>query len=445
MGLLAFPKDFIWGAATASFQVEGAARDDGRSESIWDRFCRTPGKVYAGDNGDVSCDQYHRFNEDVALMKALGIRSYRFSIAWPRILPQGTGELNQRGIAYYRALLEALRAADIKPMVTLYHWDLPQVLQDQGGWAQRSTALAFQEFARVCFSAFGDLVDTWATVNEPWCSAYLGYLQGIHAPGITDPSQAYRAVHHLNLAHGFAVQAFRELGGRGSIGIVWNLVTPRPATQNPEDIRAAERVIDHDTRVFTGPVLGKGYPSLPQELGIRFPVEAGDMELISQPIDFIGLNYYSERPVSAGTTEFLGVQEAPFWQKTTDMGWPVVPQGLLRQLRWIASEAPGIPLYITENGSAEADTPELLPDGSLRVRDMGRIEYLRSHFQVCAEAIKEGIPLKGYYAWSLIDNFEWSFGYSKRFGIIYCDFQTLKRIPKDSYYFYRDVIAGYGE
>jgi beta-glucosidase len=441
MSDLSFPADFLWGTATASFQVEGAGHEDGRGESIWDRFCRIPGKVHAGDNGTVACDQYHRYAEDIAIMKAAGIQSYRFSIAWPRILPLGTGKINQAGIAYYLRLLSALKDADIKPVATLYHWDLPQPLQYAGGWADRGTALAFANYARLCYEAFGELVETWITINEPLCVAYKGHLDGVLAPGIKDPRIAYRAVHHLNLAHGLAVESFRNSGRAGTIGIAWNLVSPRPATARPEDRAAARRVLDHDTRMFTSPVLGKGYPALATELGLELPIEPGDLELIARPIDFIGINYYSERPVKADPGSPIGAREEASWEPVTAMGWPVVPQGLLRQLRWIAGEAPGIPLYITENGSAEADIPVLEADGSRRVHDSARIAYLEAHLAVCAQALKEGILLKGYFLWSLLDNFEWSWGYSRRFGIVFCDFHTLERIPKDSCYWYRDFIA----
>ncbi|HCM28789.1 MAG: beta-glucosidase [Treponema sp. GWB1_62_6] len=445
MSSTSFPDDFLWGSATASFQVEGAAREDGRSESIWDRFCRIPGKVHAGDNGDVSCDQYHRYPEDIALMKKLGIKAYRFSVAWPRIVPGGTGETNPAGIAYYKRLIAALLEAGIEPVLTLYHWDLPQSLEDSGGWTNRATAEAFAEFARTCYREFGPSVRRWITLNEPFCAAYLGYLYGTHAPGIRDAGTAYRAVHHLNLAHGLALKAFRETGLPGEIGIVWNLSTPRPATRRPEDRRAAERIIDHDTRMFTDPVLGKGYPaSVVAERSIALPIESGDMALISRPIDFIGLNYYNERPVSGDADDPRVVLDEPSCERVTDMDWPVVPEGLLRQLRWITTEAGGIPLYITENGSAERDAPVLEAGGKRRVHDTDRIAYLRLHLDACARAIAEGIPLKGYFVWSFIDNFEWAFGYSKRFGIVYCDYATMERIPKDSFYYYRDAIAGYG-
>jgi beta-glucosidase len=445
MSKLSFPSDFLWGAATASFQVEGAGREDGRSDSIWDTFCRTPGKVHAGDNGDVACDQYHRYAEDIAIMKSIGIQAYRFSIAWPRILPQGTGTPNQAGLDYYKRLIQALKAAGIKPVATLYHWDLPQVLQDSGGWANRATAVAFAAYARICYEALGDELDTWITINEPLCVAYLGHLHGYHAPGFTDSATAYRVVHHLNLAHGLAVKAFRDSGKKGSIGIVWNLATPRPATVSAEDRAAVERVIDHESRMFSSPILGKGYPDMVASRGIQLPIQSGDLDLIAKPIDFIGVNYYAEHALRADDTAPLGASGVPSWQAVSEMGWPVVPQGLLRQLRWIAAEAPGIPLYITENGFAGADAPVLEADGSRRVHDSARIEYLHGHLAACSAAIAEGIPLKGYFLWSFIDNFEWAWGYSRRFGIVYCDFQTLERIPKDSCYWYRDLIAGYGD
>lgn len=442
-----FPDDFLWGAATASYQVEGAVREGGRGSSIWDDFCRVPGRVHAGENGDVSCDQYHRFKEDVGLLRKLGAKAYRFSIAWPRIMPSGTGEANAEGVAYYLRLIAELEAAGIEPVATLYHWDLPSPLQAAGGWANRATAAAFEAYARACFKAFGGRIKTWITLNEPYCAAYLGYLWGIHAPGIADPAQAYAAVHHLNLAHGLAVKAFRASGAPGRIGIVWNLQTPRPATRSADDLRAVERVLDHESRMFAGPVLGKGYPAgLLRDARIDLPVAAGDMEAIAAPIDFIGLNYYNERAVTAdGWTEGVLPPTVPSWERHTEMDWPVVPRGLYRQLRWVAAEAPGVPLYIMENGSAEADVPVPAPDGTKRVHDAGRVDYLRSHFRACSDAIADGVPLAGYFVWSFIDNFEWAFGYTKRFGIVYCDFQTLERIPKDSYYYYRDVIAGYGD
>ncbi|MCX7949810.1 MAG: GH1 family beta-glucosidase [Treponemataceae bacterium] len=443
---LRFPEDFLWGVATASYQVEGAVTEDGRGPSIWDTFCRIPGKVYGGESGAVACDQYHRYREDIRLMKEAGIQAYRFSIAWPRIYPEGKGPINQKGIDHYRSLIEALHEAGIEPVVTLYHWDLPQALQDQGGWENREIAYAFARYAQTCYEAFGDRVSKWITLNEPFCSAYLGYAYGVHAPGIADIHAAARAVHHLNLAHGLAVQAFRNSGKKGEIGITWNLVIPRPATRRPEDLKAVERVIDRDNRVFTGPVCGKGYPeAYLASRGIRMPVEAGDMDIISTPIDFAGLNYYSEGAVRWNEHAPDSVEMVPSWEPVTDMGWPIVPRGFIRYLRWLRDETGGIPLYVTENGCAVQDRPVVDAAGHERVHDTERIAYLRSHFKALQEALEEGIPVKGYFLWSLIDNFEWAYGYSKRFGIIYCDYATLKRIPKDSYYFYRDLIAGYAE
>lgn len=439
-----FPPDFLWGTATASYQVEGAAQADGRGESIWDRFARTPGRVYAGENGDVSVDQYHRYKEDIELMKAAGLQSYRFSIAWPRIIPAGTGEVNPKGVAYYRRLAQALIDAGITPTATLYHWDLPQVLQDQGGWPERSTAEAFAAYAEVCFRELGDLIQEWITLNEPWCSAYHGYSSGHHAPGIQDEDQATRAVHHLNLAHGLAVRAFRDGGYPGKIGITWNLATPRPATRRPEDLKAAELAADRDSRMFTGPVSGKGYPQeYLKTAGLQVPVQPGDLEIISQEIDFAGLNYYFETPVVWDETNRFKYRAAPSYQPVTAMGWPIVPDGLYRLLHWLSRELPGVDIYITENGCAVEDQLNRSPEGELRVHDPQRIDYLKQHLGAAARAIAGGVPLKGYYLWSFIDNFEWAFGYSKRFGVVYCDYATLERIPKDSYYFLREVIAGY--
>ncbi len=444
MAKIDFPKDFLWGAATASFQVEGASQEEGKGESMWDRFCRIPGKVHAGENGDVSCDQYHRYPEDIALMKQAGIKAYRFSISWPRIIPGGTGKVNEQGVAYYKRLIAALLEAGIEPVATLYHWDLPQALSDKGGWTNRATAEAFAAYARVCYAAFAGTVHKWITLNEPWCSAFLGYQLGIHAPGITDTPSYLRAIHHLNLAHGLAVRAFREAGIPGGTGIVLNLMTPRPATNSPEDLKAAQRVADRDSRMFSGPVFGKGYPAAYiKDEGIQLPIETGDMEVIATATDFVGLNYYMEFPVAWDESAPGKVKTMPSWQDTTDMGWPIVPDGMYRMIKWLAAESGGIPIYITENGSAEKDVA-VVQDGMRRVHDSRRIDYLRAHLEACSRACADGVNLKGYFVWSFIDNFEWNFGYSRRFGIVYCDYGNLERIPKDSYYYYRDVIAGYG-
>ena len=456
---LQFPAGFLWGVATASYQVEGAAAVDGRGPSIWDAFCRRPGAVTHGHNGDVACDQYHRYPEDVELMRRLGVGAYRFSLAWPRIFPAGGGTPNPAGFDYYKRLLDELQGAGIAAAVTLYHWDLPLALQDAGGWANRDTALRFADYAEHCFRALGDRVDTWFTLNEPYCSAILGYLEGVHAPGIRDRAAAYCAVHHLNLSHGLAVQAYRastsaaagvatpgaaapDSSAARGIGPVLNLLATRPASARTEDADAADRALDLQSRMFFDPIFGRGYPerhlaAYPQA---PLPVEPGDLEIIAAPVDFLGLNYYWEEAVHADPESPEGFAFAAQWQPVTDMGWPVVPGGLLRQLRWVQQRCGTLPLYVTENGCAAADR---LSAGGTRCADQRRIDYLRGHLAACSQALKEGIPLAGYFLWSLIDNFEWSFGYTKRFGIVYCDYTDLRRVPKDSYYFYRDVIAGH--
>jgi len=448
MERLVFPKDFLWGTATAAYQVEGAAHEGGRGESIWDTFCRKPGAVYAGENGDTACDHYHRYAEDIALMAELGFKSYRFSIAWPRIIPTGRGKINPEGVAFYRRLCEELHKHDMSACATLYHWDLPQPLEDAGGWPDRSIVDAFEEYAGVCFKELGDLVDMWFTINEPLCVANIGYSYGRHAPGIRDPQKALDAVHHLNMAHGIAVKAYRKTGLKAPIGIAWNPVTPRPATLRAADKKAAETARAIETEIFMFPCLGKGYPELvTKELKLVFPVKNGDMETIAQPIDFIGFNYYSENPVAADAKAQYKYSIRPSWQNCSDMPWPTVPGGLERMLVWIAEISKGafgkneIPIYITENGYARKD--EIENDG--RVHDRERIEYIKQHLSVAADLVKKGIPLKGYYMWSFMDNFEWLWGYTKRFGIVHIDYFTQKRTPKDSAYFMRDVIAGFGE
>ncbi|MDR1107278.1 MAG: beta-glucosidase, partial [Treponema sp.] len=416
MHRLKFPADFVWGTATASYQVEGAGHEGGRSECIWDTFSRRPGAVYAGENGEIACDQYHRYAADIALMAELGFKSYRFSIAWPRIIPTGTGKVNPEGIAYYRKLCGELHKYNIKACATIYHWDLPQALEDKGGWTERSITAAFEEYAKVCFKELGDLVDQWITINEPFCVAYLGYYFGVHAPGIQDLQKALNAVHHVNLAHGLAVKAYRKTGLAAPIGITWNPSTPRPATSHKDDLKASLYARAFETEVFMFPCLGKGYPeTVTKDLKLKFPVKPGDMENIAQKIDFIGVNFYNETPVAWDKKAKLKYSGRPFWQDTSEMGWPLTPGGLERQLSWISeisktafgsSGGEGIPIYITENGYARND--EVERDG--RVHDRERIEYIRQHLAVCEDLVKKGVNLKGYYAWSFLDNFEWAFG-----------------------------------
>jgi beta-glucosidase len=443
----AFPEDFLWGVATASYQVEGAADADGRGPSIWDTFSRTPGAVLHGHTGDVSVDQYHRYPEDIALMTELGVDAYRFSIAWPRVQPEGRGSFNEGGFDYYKRLVDALHAAGLKATATLYHWDLPQSLEDAGGWPARDTAERFAEYSRETFRRLGDHVDRWITLNEPWCSAVLGYGEGVHAPGRRDRSAAWAAGHHLLLAHGLAVAAYRAERGSGErvapIGITNNFETPRAATRRPEDSAAADRAADMRTRFFLDPLLGRGYPArhfaaYPEETPP--PVLAGDLEKIAAPIDFLGLNFYHEPVVAADRSHPEGYREVMSHHERTAMDWPITPRGLYRHLRWIWQHTEGrYPLYITENGCA---MPDELTDEGTRCHDPRRIAYLREHFAAALDAIEEGVGLKGYFVWSLIDNFEWAWGYARRFGIVYADYVNQRRIPKHSFHYFREVISG---
>lgn len=435
-----FPNRFLWGTATASYQVEGAVDQDGRGPSIWDTFSHAPGNVEQGHTGDVANDQYNRYPGDIALMKQLGVDAYRFSIAWPRVYPEGGGAVNQPGVDHYRRLCDALLEAGIEPVPTLYHWDLPQALEDKGGWPERDTALRFVDYAVTCFDALGDRVNRWITLNEPFCTAILGYHVGVHAPGVKDRPKAYRAIHHLNLAHGMAVRAFRGENRRGEIGTTLNMQTPRPATRSAEDIEAADRAADLGTRMFLDPVLGNGYPErhLAAYPEVSLPIEDGDMEVIAEPIDFLGVNYYWEHAAAHDPDHPEGFRFVADYQPKTEMGWSIVPLGLYRHLKWLDDHTGGLALYVTENGCATADA--VSADG--RVHDTGRVDYLRGHFSAAASAMQEGVNLQGYFVWSFVDNFEWAFGYTRRFGIVYCDYETLERIPKDSFYYYRDVIAG---
>ncbi|WP_455381812.1 GH1 family beta-glucosidase [Salinispira pacifica] len=442
MRTLTFPSDFLWGTASASYQVEGAVDIDGRGPSIWDSFSRTPGRTSHAHTGDRGTDHYHRYREDVALMRDLGARAYRFSIAWPRIFPEGAGRRNPKGFDFYKRLIDELAGAGIEPVVSLYHWDLPQPLQDQGGWPNRETAYRFLDYAQTCFDELHDRVSTWITVNEPFCAAFLGYLHGIHAPGLRDRRLAYEAAHHLNLAHGLGVDVFRSGGYPGRIGTALNLITPRPATRHEKDVEAADRMADQATRMFLDPLFGKGYPErhLRAYPEIRLPVKEGDLELIAARVDFLGLNYYNEAVAAYDPDAPEGFREVPQYAPVTDMGWPIVPWGLYRQLRFVHENYGAPEIYITENGCAFADR---LSESGTRCHDPERIGYLSDHFEACSAALREGVKLRGYFLWSFIDNFEWSFGYTKRFGIVYCDYVDQRRVPKDSYYFYRDVIAGH--
>lgn len=435
-----FPSDFIFGTATASYQVEGAGDLDGRGSSIWDDFSKLPGKVYMNANGSVACDQYRRYKEDVLLMKKLGFDAYRFSISWPRILPENNSSINKKGIQYYKNLCTFLHEKGIKAYATIYHWDLPSYLQEKGGWANREIVDDFVEYAKICFEELGDYVDSWITFNEPYCATYLGYYDGVHAPGHTNLNETLAAIHHMNLAHGKTILLYRSMNLFAPIGITWNLSSPRPADKSPSSKYASEIATAVDSRVFTDPVLFGEYPKLvSDELGFNFPIQDEDMEIIHSKIDFIGINYYSENAVSYDKNSRFHVRIENDWHAVNDMNWPIVPEGFDRIIRWINNQAPDIPIYITENGYPAAD---IIEDN--RIHDKERIFYLQQHLEVIENLIKEGLPIKGYFAWSFIDNYEWAYGYSKRFGIVYCDYNTLERIPKDSAYFLRDVIAGYG-
>ena len=441
--MVQFPDQFRWGVATAAYQIEGAANEDGRGESIWDRFCATPGKVLNGDSGLVACDHYHRYQEDVQLMQDLGIKAYRFSIAWPRILPAGRGQVNPSGLDFYDRLVDMLLRAGIEPFVTLYHWDLPQALQDGvGGWVSRETAHAFAKYVDIVSRRLGDRVQRWITLNEPWVSAFIGHETGEMAPGIRDSKLAWQTSHHLLLAHGLAVPILRTNGGPDTrVGITLNLSPIYPATATPEDQSLAQFRDGKANRWFLDPIFRGSYPAdVLNLLGEMVPrTEAGDAEIIARPLDFLGINYYfrhiiHHRP-GTGPTDFKLVK--PEGAEFTEMGWEIYPAGLYELLVRMHQQYHVPELYVTENGAAFADTVS----GDGRVHDPRRVNYLREHFLQGHAAITAGVPLAGYFIWSLLDNFEWAHGYSKRFGIVYVDYPIQKRIIKDSGRYYHDVIA----
>jgi beta-glucosidase len=452
-GALSFPEGFIWGAATAAYQIEGAVTADGRGMSIWDTFSRVPGKIRRGDTGDIACDSYHRYREDVALMAELGLTDYRFSIAWPRIQPTGTGAVNQKGFDYYRALLDELAEKGIDAAVTLYHWDLPQELQDRGGWAVRDTAERFAEYAQLVAEQLGDRVSRWITLNEPQVVASHGYRDGVHAPGLTDWAAAAAATHHLLLAHGLAAQALRSVRSATPVGITFDMHPVKlPEGPQPEAVEKAWLATDAELNgVFLEPVLHGRYPAHARPVLLPDPdtIFGGDMDIIRQPVDFIGVNYYAPVYLRAGDPDDLrrgeeparcelpGVVEyRPAELERTPMDWLVDPDGLYELLLQVSGQAPGMPLYITENGCAAEDYVD--PLGA--VNDLERVSYLHKHLEAAARAVKAGVNLAGYYVWSLLDNFEWGWGYQKRFGIVFVDFETQRRIPKSSARFYSGVV-----
>lgn len=438
-----FPDGFLWGASTSAYQVEGSPLADGAGPSIWHRFAHTPGRVYEDDTGDVACDHYHRFREDVALMRTLGLTSYRFSISWSRILPEGTGAVNPKGLDFYERLVDALLEAGIRPNATLYHWDLPAALDDRGGWLNRDVADWFADYARVVFRALDDRVPMWATLNEPWVVMDAGYLHGVLAPGHRNLFEAPRVTHNLLRAHAAAVQAYRA-EGRHQVGLVVNLEPKYPASDRPEDHAATARADAYMNRQYLDPVFFGRYPDeLRAVFGSAWPdVLPEDLDAIHQPIDFLGVNYY-KRSVAADDpgSPPVRVRDVPQPRAThTDIGWAVYPKGLTDTLVWVKERYGDVPLYVTENGAAFYDPPTA--DGA--VQDPLRVAYYRDHLRACHDAIRRGVDLRGYYAWSLLDNFEWAYGRAKRFGLVHVDYETQQRTPKASAHFYADVIRTNG-
>ena len=434
-----FPADFVWGAATASYQIEGASSEDGRGESVWDRFCATPGKVRNGDNGAVACDFYHRYSDDIALMRELGLDAFRFSVAWPRVLPEGRGRINQAGLDFYDRLVDELLGNGIAPYVTLFHWDTPQVLEDAGGWPVRDTIDAFAEYVEAVSARLGDRVGHWITHNEPWVVAWVGHGWGHHAPGRESDSDALATAHHLLVSHGRAVEILRRNSPAAQVGITLNLDNPYAASESPEDLAAARWVDGLHNRWFLDPLFLGTYPEDMIEAWAELMPEVrdGDLELISTPIDFLGVNNYTSPLVSAddngGRSQIVRRNDVD----RTDMGWEVVPDGLQDLLLRLHHDYQPAAIYVTENGAAYSDVRG--HDG--RVNDPERQSYLESYLAGAARATAEGVPLRGYFAWSLLDNFEWAWGYWKRFGLVYIDYPTLERVPKGSFYWYRDFIA----
>jgi beta-glucosidase len=431
-----WPHDFVWGVSTSSYQIEGAAHEDGRGESVWDVYCRQPGTVANGDTGDVACDHYHRYGQDVALMRDLGIRAYRFSVAWPRVLPQGVGAVNGPGLAFYDRLVDSLLAANIEPWLCLYHWDLPQALENLGGWSNRDSVGWFAEYSALVARRYGDRVKRFATFNEPSIFALFGYGFGSAAPGV--PRNYLRIIHHVNLAHGAAVDTMRALVPAILIGGIHNRQPCLPERDTPEDHAAAQLLDDHWNRSFPDPQhLGCYPPSLAQAME-PFQQE-GDLARICRPMDWFGLNHYSPVYARADADSSLGfaLGDAPSDLPRTAMGWPIQPQALRDELLK-AHQRYRLPIYVTENGTATDDQL----DAAGQVQDQQRIDYLQAHTQAMHEAMTAGADVRGYFVWSLLDNFEWTWGYSKRFGLVYVDFPTQRRIPKASAYWYSKLIRG---
>ena len=449
------PAGFELGVAMASYQIEGAVHEDGRGPSIWDTFSHTPGKVARGDTGDVACDHFHRYREDVALMAELGVDAYRLSVAWPRIQPDGRGPVNAAGVDFYSRLVDELLGAEITPLVTLYHWDLPQALEDEGGWRNRATAQRFADFAVALQERLGDRVHRWITLNEPFCSSVLGYGTGRHAPGVCDAAAALTAAHHLLLGHGLAVGAMRAADPDAAYGITLNLQPVSPLTDRQADVAAARRSLVLSNLLFTDPVLGGTYPEEARSIWAASSdfsfLRDGDLAVTSVPLDFLGVNYYfparvrdvphdEPDPVLRRIDDIGAAAPLLADDEVTEMGWPVDADGIRRVVLWLKETYRDLPpVFVTENGRASADTVE---DGE--VADYERIHYLTGHLRALAQAVEEGVDVRGYFVWSLLDNFEWAAGYAKRFGLVHVDYETQKRTPRTSYAWYRDLIARSG-
>lgn len=439
----AFPPGFLWGAATAAYQIEGASREGGRGRSIWDDFADKPGSTLHGDTGDVACDHYHRWRDDFVLLRDLGLNAYRFSLSWSRLQPGGRGKLNPVAVAHYEEVLQALVEMGVRPFVTLYHWDMPQELEDAGGWPSRDTAGRFADYATLVVRSLGDWALDWVTINEPWCSAFLGYEFGKHAPGRTCRRDALAAAHHLNLAHGLAARAVHAEHPDARVGMCHLLTDVVPRSESPDDLAAAARVDDDNNRLFLNPVLKGGYPSSVWDIyghaGLADAVREGDEGAIAAPVDFLGVNHYQQLVVSEDPDEpRLRAKASPAEPAATSLGWSVKPESLLRALRRVHDEySSELPLYVTENGASFVDYVD--PAGE--VRDFERVEYLRRYLGAAADAIRSGVNLNGYFAWSLLDNFEWAEGYRPRFGLIHVDYGTQKRTVKASGAWYREMVG----
>ncbi|MGD0166416.1 MAG: GH1 family beta-glucosidase [Gaiellaceae bacterium] len=439
-----FPADFGWGVSTSAYQIEGAVNEDGRGPSIWDTFSHEPGRTANGENGDVSCDHYHHWRTDLDLMAELGADLYRFSIAWPRVMPTGKGALNEKGVDFYSRLIDGLLERGIKPFPTLYHWDLPQALEDEGGWGERDTALRFAEYAAAMFDRLGDRVDLWLTHNEPWVTAFMAYVGGVKAPGVyNDWPLALRVSHHLLLSHGLAVQALRSSKATSAkIGIAPNLHPTVAFTDSPEDIAAAELWDGFQNRWFLDPVFKGKYPedmlAHYERFGFDAAIEDGDLAVIATPVDHLGVNFYHRATIKRQPgSEYLGMVSEPTQSPLTEMGWDVTPEGLHEMLLRIKRDYGGVDIFITENGAAYPD----IWDGGEVVEDPARVDFVSRHVEALARAIADGVSVKGYCVWSLLDNYEWEKGYAMRFGLYYVDYATQRRIPKQSALWYRGQIA----